>query len=284
MRYYKGHIALSDARDVPILLHVRNARAICFDQLCDLLSLEIITERPRSLRWRLARLEKAGLVTRLQGQTHLRTPVFGITQQGLIFLESRGHYLLSLPSATEAILHPSQVPHALEMVSIRVAFAKAGVLHSWKSDLEIASKNLVLENGAAKDFDAVAGIEVDGKSRTIGIEYERNPKAAARYRAIREVFERDETTDAVLYLTANDDILYLLAMELRAMRKRIGFVLSDAFRRSLLETRTLTNSNNSEVVPAARLPERESTLVLAQHLRIPLPPHRHPIAVPFTTD
>ena len=116
-------------------------------------------------------------------------------------------HLLRLPDAMFATLlrgvHPSQVPHALEMVSIRVAFAKAGVLHSWKSDLEIASKNLVLENGAAKDFDAVAGIEVDGKSRTIGIEYERNPKAAARYRAIREVFERDETTDAVLYLTPN---------------------------------------------------------------------------------
>jgi len=106
----------------------------------------------------------------------------------------------------------------------------------------------VLGNGAAKDFDSVAGIVVDGQSRTIGIESERNPKATARYRAIREVFERDETTDAVLYLTANDDILYLLAMELRAMRKRIGFVLSDAFRRSLLETRTLTNSNNSKVV------------------------------------
>jgi RNase H-fold protein (predicted Holliday junction resolvase) len=37
-------------------------------------------------------------------------------------------------------------------------------------------------------------------------------------------------------------------MELRATRKRIGFALSDAFRSSLLETRTLTNSNNSEVV------------------------------------
>ena len=33
------------------------------------------------------------------------------------------------------------------------------------------------------------------------------------------------------------------------VRKRIGFVLSDAFRRSLLETRTLTNSSSSEVVP-----------------------------------
>jgi hypothetical protein len=140
----------------------------------------------------------------------------------VIFLESRGHYLLSLPSATEATLHPSQVPHALEIVNIRVALAKTGVLHSWTSGLEIASRNLVLENGAVKDFDAVAGIEVDGRSRTIGIEYERNPKAAARYRAIREVFERDETTDAILYMVTNDDLLYLLALELRAMRKRLA--------------------------------------------------------------
>ena len=249
MRYYKGHIALSETRDVPVLLHVRNARAICFDQLCDLISLEIVTECPRSLRWRLARLEKAGLVARLAGQQHLPKPVFGITQQGLIFLESRGHYLFSLPSTTELTLHPSQVPHALEMVNIRIALAKSGVLHSWESDLEIASKNLVLENGVAKDFDAVAEIEVDGNSRTVGVEYERTPKAAARYRAIREVYDRDQTTDAILYLTTNDDLLYLLAMELRVTHKRIGFALTEAFRRSVLETRTLTNSNNSEVVP-----------------------------------
>jgi hypothetical protein len=59
VRYYKGHIALSEARDVPVLLQVRNARAVCFDQLCELLSLQILPELPRSLRWRLARLEKA---------------------------------------------------------------------------------------------------------------------------------------------------------------------------------------------------------------------------------
>ena len=249
MRYYKGHIALSEARDVPVLLQMRNARAVCFDQLCDLLSLGILPELPRSLRWRLARLEKAGLVTRLSGLSHLAKPVFGITQLGLSSLESRGHYLLSLPSTTEVILHPSQVPHALEMANIRIALARAGVLRSWKSDLEITSKNLVSESGTGKDFDAVAEVEVDGNSRTIGIEYERSPKAAARYRAIREVLDRDETTDAILYLTSNDDILYLLAMELRATRKRIGFALSESFRRSLLETRTLTNSSNSEVVP-----------------------------------
>jgi hypothetical protein len=135
------------------------------------------------------------------------------------------------------------------MANIRIVLARAGVLRSWKSDLEITSKNLVSESGTGKDFDAVAEVEVDGNSRTIGIEYERSPKAAARYRAIREVLDRDETTDAILYLTSNDDILYLLAMELRATRKRIGFALSESFRLSLLETRTLTNSSNSEVVP-----------------------------------
>ena len=64
---------------------------------------------------------------------------------------------------------------------------------------------------------------------------------------------RTQTTDLVLYLTANDDILYLLAMELRSARKQIGFALSDQFRRSLLETRTLTNTASSEIVPLREL-------------------------------
>ena len=58
MRYYKGYIALSEACDVPILLHIRNARAICFDQLFELISLEMEAPLVRSLRWRVARLAK----------------------------------------------------------------------------------------------------------------------------------------------------------------------------------------------------------------------------------
>ena len=71
--------------------------------------------------------------------------------------------------------------------------------------------------------------------------------------AICEALNRDKATDTVLYLTSSDDILYLLAMELRATRKRIGFALSEAFRRSLLETRTLTNTASSEIVPLREL-------------------------------
>jgi hypothetical protein len=253
MRYYKGYISLSDTCDLPVLLHVRNSRAITFDQLRDLLTHEMLEAIVRSLRWRVTRLEKAGLIVRFNGQRFLGKPVYGITQQGLECLESRGHYLVSLPSNTEQILHPSKVAHALELVNIHLAFARSGLLRSWKSDVEITSRNLVAAGAATKDFDAVAEIGIDRCTRTIGIEYERSAKAASRYATIREALDRDGTTDTVLYLTSSDDILYLLAMELRTTRKRIGFALSEAFLHSLLDTRTLTNTASSEIVPLREL-------------------------------
>lgn len=253
MRYYKGYISISDASDVPVLLQIRNARAVCFDQLQELVSLDLAGALSRTLRWRLARMEKAGLVSRFDRYKHFGKPVFGITQQGLECLETRGHYLLSLPSSTEQVLHVSQVPHALELVNIRLALAKGGALRAWKCEMEITSRNLVLGNGTTKDYDAVAEVEIAGACKRFAIEYERTPKSSARYRAIREVIDMDENTDTVLYLTPNDDLLYLLATEMRSCRKLIGFALSESFRRSLLETSTLTNTENSEVMALRNL-------------------------------
>lgn len=248
MRYYKGYIALSDAADLPVLIHIRNARAIQFEQLRELISLDGTGIAVGSLRWRVSRMEKAGLIQRLSSQRHMGRPVYGITRSGLSFLEWRGHYLLSLPSSTEQILYPAQIPHALEMVNIRLALMRGGILYSWKTDLEIASRSLLLRRSATKDFDAVVELDIDGTAHSCAIEYERSPKAAARYRAIREIIDKDETTDTILYLTGNSDILYLLAEGLRSSRKRIGFALCESFCHSLLETRTLTNAATPEIV------------------------------------
>ena len=253
MRYYKGFISISDTSDIPVLLHIRNARAIFFDQLRDLLSLELAGTLTRTLRWRLARLEKFGLISKFDRYKHLGKPVYGVTQQGLECLETRGHYLLSLPSSTEQILHPSQIPHALELVNIRLAMARGSVLRSWKCDLEISSRNLIAPKSATKDYDAVAEVEIDGGAKRLAIEYERSPKAAARYRAIRDLLDQDEQTDVVLYLTPNDDLLYLLATEMRPCRRLVCFALSESFRLSLLGTSTLTNTDSSDVVPLREL-------------------------------
>lgn len=253
MRYYPGYIAVSEACDLPVLLLVRNSRAIRFDQLCELLRIDRMEAILRSLRWRVTRLEKFGLIRRLDGQKYLGKPIYGITRQGLECLESRGHYLVSMPSDTDQVLHPSRVAHASELTDIRLAFARSGILRSWKSELEIASRNLVATSGAPKDYDAIAEVEVNGDARSIGIEYERSAKSASRYSAICATLDQDRTTDAVLYLTPNEDLLYMLATELRATRKRIGFALSDAFCRSVLETRTLTNTARSEIVSLRKL-------------------------------
>ncbi|HEY0308149.1 MAG TPA: replication-relaxation family protein [Acidobacteriaceae bacterium] len=249
MRYFKGYVAISDERDIPVLLHVRNARAISFHQLCELLLLEGVEKVRRVVNWRVSRLEQHGLIRRFEQDRFRGQPVFAITPLGLRVLESRGHYLLSLPSTTGRVIHPTQIPHAMELVNIRLALAKHGILRSWLGELEIASRNLVLESGVAKDYDAVAEILVERELRTFAIEYERTAKASARYREIREMLGRDRTVDVVLYLTSDRDVLYLLALEMRGTAKRIGLALSDSFRRDLLDTNTLLAADGSEVIP-----------------------------------
>ena len=61
MRYYKGYIALSETCDVPVLLHVRNARALCFDQLRELLSHEMLAVIVRSREERGSRSSRVGM-------------------------------------------------------------------------------------------------------------------------------------------------------------------------------------------------------------------------------
>lgn len=248
MRYRKGHIAISEDRDVPVLLHVRNARAITQEQLWQLLALEKIEESQRSAQWRIARLEKAGLIVRIDVGRFFRQPVYSITEIGMSLLEYRGYTLVSVSSETGHVLHNSQVFHALELVNIRLALAKHGSLRSWKTELEVTSRNLVYSTGTTKDFDALVRIEHNGELYTIGLEYERTVKAAARYAEIRETLNRDRTVDMVLYLASSHDVLHVLALELRGASKQIGFTISDEFCRELFDANTFLNTRDANLV------------------------------------
>ncbi len=249
MRYFKGYVSISDERDIPVLLHVRNARALSFDQLCELLILDETEKMRRIVHWRVSRLEKHHLIQRFKQDRFRGQPIFAITALGLRVLESRGYYLLSLPSTTERIIHPNQVPHAMELVNIRLALARQGMLRSWQGELEIASRNLVLESRVAKDYDAIAEIWFENELQIFAIEYERTAKASARYKEIRETLGRDQTVEVVLYLTSDRNILYLLALEMTGVAKRIGIALCESFRRDLLDANTLLVAEGSEVVP-----------------------------------
>lgn len=249
MRYRKGYIALSDERDVPLLLTVRNARAITYDQVCALAATDGLESSRRSMHWRLSRLEGCALIQRMTYDRFFSQPIFAITSLGLQFLESRGHTLLSLPSTAKEIVRKSQILHSVELAGIRVALAQKGLLKSWKWELEIVSRNLVYESGKTKDFDALAEISVDGNTRSLAIEFERTLKGSRRYEELRGIFSTDRTADRVLYLTPNAEILYILAVEMRDVGKQIGFALARTFQTELLDTNILTNSSANEVVP-----------------------------------
>jgi hypothetical protein len=65
---------------------------------------------------------------------------------------------------------------------------------------------------------------------------------------LRKVLDAANGVDTILYLTPDPSILYLLAVELRPVNKRIGLALSRAFRSSLLSTNVLTNTSANDVV------------------------------------
>jgi hypothetical protein len=142
----------------------------------------------------------------------------------------------------------SQVLHSVELAGICAALTTAHVLTSWQWELEVLSQNLVYGGRCAKDFDALAEVSNGNRVGSFAIEFERTAKGSARYADLRKVLSADNSVDTILYLTPDPSILYLLAAELRAVDKRIGFALSRAFRSSLLSTNVLTNASANDVV------------------------------------
>jgi hypothetical protein len=93
MRYRKGTISVSDSRDIPLLLLIRDSRAISISQLIAELMLDEIETNARSIHWRLHRLIVSGFVERVGNDRAIGEPAYAITHDGLALLEYRGHVL-----------------------------------------------------------------------------------------------------------------------------------------------------------------------------------------------
>jgi len=256
MRYRKGCIAISDEHDLPVLLHIRNSRAITLNQLYRLLAMEKTGIVRRSVQWRVTRLEQAELVARMTSSQFFREPIYRITSLGLSYLEMRGHTLISLPSTGRHVLNETQIFHALELVDIRLALREGGLLHSWQTELELTSRNLVFYGKAAKDYDAFVTLQTEDGARQLALEYERTVKGSARYSEIRAVLNEDTTAETILYLTSSHDVSHVLAIEMRGVKKTIGVALSEDFRRDLLITPVMNISGDLAVTSFREFIER----------------------------
>ena len=158
MRSYE----FSETRDLPMILAVRNAAFISYDQLLEQLKTQGSETTRQGFSWRLSRLVEVGVVRRMAQMFPYRGPVYTITRAGLSCLEACGEGLVSLTSESRSLPNESQAAHFLELGEIRSALRRRGILKKWISDVELKSINMVIDTPLAKDYDAVGPLDSNG--------------------------------------------------------------------------------------------------------------------------
>jgi hypothetical protein len=116
------YIRYSQERDLPMLLAIRNATFISHGQLFEQLVATGSEVSRRACNWRIQRLVRAGVVSKMPPQLPYCGPVYTISQSGLACLESCGQGLISLTSESKSLANPAQVQHYLELGRSRLRF------------------------------------------------------------------------------------------------------------------------------------------------------------------
>lgn len=241
MRYAKGSVALSEDRDIPLLLLIRNSQYISQKQLMTLAGYGGSHSQDVNFRWRLNRLIREKYVEVIN-QTVSAGKVCTITHLGLKQLERMGYGLLSLHSQMRDIHHPQRMSHALELAEMRIGLARTAKAVKWATDVEVCSENMRTGEKYAKDYDAVVQVEIDEAVLVCAIEYERIPKAVPRYAAIARMLRAERQVDAILYVVHEVGNVSLVCDQLAGVHYCILFTSEAAFRKSALNAYALRSA------------------------------------------
>ena len=264
MRYLKDTIALSETRDYPLLRRVFHSTFATGDQLFEFTRLEYYASSRKAFDNRLRRLVAHSLLVRHQIRGMNRGVVYAISPAGASELIARGEYCSGSPDRVETV--GGHVQHALELNEIHLALKRTGMLSRWTPESDIRSRNELTEIGYGKDYDATVEVRIGGQEHRFALEYERTPKAKARYDAIRERIEAQTQLRHFLYIAPNHDLLTFLRHRFQECSQVIHFglyrdVLADALDVPVQANRGSTTSRFSEVLlgAASDPPQRQTS-------------------------
>jgi hypothetical protein len=230
---------ISETRDLPALLHIRNTTFISHEQLFSFLVEKKLESNRRSFNWRVQRYLKCEYIRAIGRVLPYTGEVYTITRLGLSLLESFGEGLVSVSSESRTLPGRQQAPHFLELNEIRSAFRATGKLHRWQNDRQLTSLNYVIGTPLTKDYDAIAGLAFEQKVLRIAVEYERTLKTSARYQQISEAIRDEDDVDMILYLTPTPDFVFTLGNEFKKPELPMAFCASRRFRTSGLNATML---------------------------------------------
>jgi hypothetical protein len=236
MRYAKGSLVINAERDVPLLRQVRNSKFVSHHQLFEFMKLGGFDHARNSFNWRLKRLLDSGHIGICQGVYGAGSAVYRVTRNGIMLLEHHGQFTAVLHSTTDHLPHTSQVFHSLQLNAVQLALARANVLASWQTELEIASFNTISRAPYQKDYDAIVDVLIKDRTARFALEYERTLKSLKQYERIRAALEAEQQIEFVLYLTSGMEVLVHLLHEFQSVRKKLAFANARSFEQQLLDT------------------------------------------------
>lgn len=237
MRFQKGSISLSNQQDKAILNFVADSRYVTHSQLYAFTRLDQFEFNRRVFNWRIRRLVRAGLVRKqvlpfLKGEA-----LYSITRAGIHGLEQLGIYYLGANLDRERDAQEAQIPHALELNSIRLVLLGTRMLWQWIPEPFIRVLNLSPSTCYAKVYDGIATVRLDGESVRFAVEYERTLKSEAKYEKIRGAIESEKRLQGFLYVVPTFDLIWSLTDEFRGTRRLVFVGLMDEFKREVFDAK-----------------------------------------------
>ena len=237
MRYWKGSISLSPTRDYPLLRQVLHSGFVTHNQLFEFLRLDYSVSSRNSFNNRVHRLVKHGLLVRQEMPFVNREVVYSVSHACASDLMGRGEHYVEPVGKARSNSAQSGRHHSLELNEIHLALKRSGALVYWMPETEIRSRNDLTPNGYWKYYDAIVTVRLAGQDCKFALEYERTPKAARHYRAIRERIEQEDSIPCFLYLVPNHDLLWFVADRFLECKRTVCFGL---FKDFLEQTLTLS--------------------------------------------
>jgi len=225
MRYWKGSIVLSPTRDQPLLREVARSVFITHNQLFESLKLDYCASSRKAFNNRVLRLVTHGLLLRREGLIGSREVVYSVSSSGASAL---GGSLVDC-SGKAGSSGIQMLRHCLDLNEVHLALKRSGSLVYWMPETEIRSRSDLTPYGYWKYYDAVVVVRLAGQDCKFALEYERTPKAARQYVAIRERIEQETAIRHFLYLVPNHDFMWFIAEKLSQCRPAVYIGLFQDF-------------------------------------------------------
>jgi hypothetical protein len=217
MRYWKGSIVLSPTRDQPLLREVTRSAFITHNQLFESLKLDYCASSRKAFNNRVLRLVTHGLLVRREGLIGSRDVIYSVSSSGASAL---GACLVD-SSGKAGSPGIQTLRHCLDLNEVHLALKRSGSLVYWMPETEVRSRSDLTPYGYWKYYDAVVVVRLAGQDCKFALEYERSPKAARQYVAIRERIEQETAIRHFLYLVPNHDFMWFIAEKLSQCRRAV---------------------------------------------------------------